>query len=220
MTVAIDSANEWLETDGLGGFASGTVTGVRTRRYHALLMTAVTPPTGRIVLVNGFDAWIERGAERWYLSTQRYTPDVTHPDGATRIVAFTAELWPTWTYQLPSGDHVEFELFVTPHQPMTLCRWRLTGDHRSGARLVVRPLLSGRDFHSLHRENPAFRFDATTEAETVSWTPYVGIPTILSHSNGQYQHDPQWYRSFQYDEERARGLDFVEDLASPRNLTW
>jgi glycogen debranching enzyme len=46
-------ASEWLEADGLGGFASGTVSGIRTRRYHALLLAATTPPTGRMVLVNG-----------------------------------------------------------------------------------------------------------------------------------------------------------------------
>jgi hypothetical protein len=51
--------DEWLETDGLGGFASGTVSGIRTRRYHALLLTATNPPSGRVVLVNGFDAWVE-----------------------------------------------------------------------------------------------------------------------------------------------------------------
>jgi glycogen debranching enzyme len=53
----IDPDAEWLEADGLGGFASGTVSGIRTRRYHALLLTATTPPAGRMVLVNGFDAW-------------------------------------------------------------------------------------------------------------------------------------------------------------------
>ena len=53
---------EWLETDGLGGFASGTSTGIRTRRYHALLLTALTPPTRRVVLVNGFEAWVETDA--------------------------------------------------------------------------------------------------------------------------------------------------------------
>ena len=57
-----DDTREWLEADGLGGFASGTVSGIRTRRYHALLLTATTPPTGRMVLVNGFDAWVEYGA--------------------------------------------------------------------------------------------------------------------------------------------------------------
>jgi len=62
MITSPDSSREWLEADGLGGFASGTATGIRTRRYHALLLTATTPPTGRMVLVNGFDAWIETPA--------------------------------------------------------------------------------------------------------------------------------------------------------------
>ena len=65
MTV-VDPKAEWLEADGLGGFASGTVDGIRTRRYHALLLSARPPPTGRVVLVNGFEAWIEgpAGARR------------------------------------------------------------------------------------------------------------------------------------------------------------
>ena len=71
-----NDAREWLEADGLGGFASGTVSGVRTRRYHALLLTATTPPTGRVVLVNGFDAWLETPGGRVALSSQRYAPDV------------------------------------------------------------------------------------------------------------------------------------------------
>jgi glycogen debranching enzyme len=56
---------EWLEADGLGGFASGTVSGIRTRRYHALLLTATKPPSGRLVLVNGFDASVETGSCRF-----------------------------------------------------------------------------------------------------------------------------------------------------------
>ena len=62
---------EWLEPDGLGGFASGTVSGVRSRRYHALLLAAVTPPTGRLVLVNGLDTFVETPAGRFALSGQR-----------------------------------------------------------------------------------------------------------------------------------------------------
>src|SRR5882762_6751213 len=75
---------EWFEADGLGGFASGTVSGVRTRRYHALLLTATTPPTGRSVLVNGFEAWADVDGRSTALTTQRYAPDVLFPGGATR----------------------------------------------------------------------------------------------------------------------------------------
>ena len=77
--IAIDERTEWLEADGLGGFASGTTGGLRTRRYHALLLAATTPPTGRMVLVNGLDAWIERADGSEYLTRQRYAPGVVVP---------------------------------------------------------------------------------------------------------------------------------------------
>ena len=78
----MNTSKEWLETDGLGGFASGTANGIRTRRYHALLLTATTPPTGRVTLVDGFDAWIETPNGKFALTSQRYAPDVISPDGA------------------------------------------------------------------------------------------------------------------------------------------
>ena len=97
MSVASPYA-EWLESDALGGFASGTVCGERTRRYHALLLVATTPPTGRMVLVNGVDAFLTTPAGRFALSSQRYTPDVVYPDGASRIDAFLSEPWPAWMF--------------------------------------------------------------------------------------------------------------------------
>src|ERR1700749_1847743 len=85
---SFDSSAEWREGDGLGGFASGTVSGIRTRRYHALLLTAATPPAGRMVLANGFDALVETPSGTFAISSQRYGPDVIHPDGASRIESF------------------------------------------------------------------------------------------------------------------------------------
>ena len=74
--MAYDDRLEWLEADGLGGFASGTSSGIRTRRYHALLLAATTPPTGRMVLVNGYDGWVETAAGSFALTSQRYAPGV------------------------------------------------------------------------------------------------------------------------------------------------
>ena len=103
---------EWLEADGLGGFTSGTVSGVRTHRYHALLLTATTPPAGRMVLVNGFDAWVQTGDGIFSISSQRYQPDVIHPDGVIRLVDFQPEPLPRWTYQIGEALFVEQEVFV------------------------------------------------------------------------------------------------------------
>jgi predicted glycogen debranching enzyme len=210
---------EWLETDGLGGFASGTSTGVRTRRYHALLLTATTPPTGRMVLVNGFDAWIETPAGRFELTSQHYAPDVIGGEGAQRIERFSADPWPRWTFKFEDGTRIEQEILVARESQTTQIAWRLQGKPRS-MRLFVRPFLSGRDYHSLHKENSAFSFDAAVEGERVVWKPYSGVPGIVALSNGYYRHEPHWYRNFRYAEETARGLDDTEDLAAPGVFTF
>ena len=96
--------HEWLETDGLSGFASGPVALARSRRYHALLMRAAGSPSHRFVLVNGLDAFVTTPSGRFALSAQRYAPGVTAPDGAERIAAFSREPWPTWTFVLPRSS--------------------------------------------------------------------------------------------------------------------
>src|ERR1051326_8722400 len=214
-------SREWLEADGLGGFASGTSSGIRTRRYHALLLSATTPPTGRLVLVNGFDAWIETPKGRFALTSQRYVPDVIHPDGALRIADFSVEPWPKWKFKFEDGTELAQEILVAGEAGVTALSWRLTREAKN-VRLFVRPLLSGRDYHGLHKENGSFRFDPEPNGEKVLWRPYEGLPGIYamySH-NGHYTHEPLWYRNFLYEEERARGLDDTEDLASPGVFEW
>src|SRR5262245_47153471 len=176
---ASNSRAEWLEADGLGGFASGTVCGIRTRRYHALVLAATSPPTGRMVLVNGFEAWLESDGGSVPLSSQAYVPDVIHPDGSTRIARFSPDPWPTWVFTLPDGRRLEQALFVAPGRAAVMLSWRLP-DGGEGT-LAVRPLLSGRDYHALHHENPGFRFDADCAGGRVVWHPYPGVPAVVAH---------------------------------------
>lgn len=228
----INSNAEWLEADGLGGFASGTVSGIRTRRYHALLLTATIPPAGRMVLVNGFDAWIETGTEIFAISSQCYAPDVIHPNGASLIESFEHEPWPRWRYRSADDLVIEQEIFIPRGESAVFLAWRIVaggGDPGSGqgdvniqpgstpptTTLKVRPFFSGRDFHSMHHENSAFKFVAEQDGERVTCRSYDGIPAVVAYSNGRYAHEPTWYRNFLYFEEQARGLDAIEDLASP-----
>src|SRR5436190_3897245 len=232
-TGPIDPSAEWLEADGLGGFASGTVSGVRTRRYHALLLTATTPPAGRMVLVNGLDAWVETPRGTFAISSQRYGPDVIHPDGASRIESFEYEPWPRWRCRLDNDLVIEQELFVPKGESAVFISWRIvaraadSGGDGSGhtlnqaastlpaTTLLVRPFFSGRDFHATHHENASFKFVADQNSERVRFQSYDGVPAVIAYSNGHYVHEPSWYRNFVYSEEQARGLDAVEDLASP-----
>jgi predicted glycogen debranching enzyme len=99
-------------------------------------------------------------------------------------------------------------------RPATAITWRVR-DPEPGITVTVRPLLSGRDYHSTHHENPAFAFGAEIAGGRVTWRPYPGIPEIVAISNGRYSAQPDWFRNFEYGQERIRGLDSTEDLASP-----
>ena len=214
----ISDQHEWLEADGLGGFASSTTSGIRTRRYHALLLTATNPPAGRLLLVNGFDAWIEHGGTKVWLSAQRYAPDVVGKNECLR--SFQFQPWPQWSYRLGVDLWLDHEIFVPHGQSMVVISWRLSGRVVDSYALTVKPFLSGRDYHSTHHQNDAFRFEPVIEADTIKWQPYSGIPAIVCRSRARYHHEPQWYRNFLYIKEQERGLDFLEDLAAPGDLVW
>ena len=214
----IDNHTEWLETDGMGGFASGTTSGVATRRYHALLLAAQSPPSNRFVLVNGFRAWLETSDGAEQLTRHHFAPDVISEADA-RIEAFTSVPWPTLRYVTRSGLVVVQELFVLHGSPTVQLSFRLEG-LVSGVKLCLRPFLSGRDFHALQRENSDFRFEPEQQGARLRFSPYPGVPQIEMLCNGEYQHAPEWYRNFRYADEHERGLDCEEDLAAPGILRF
>ena len=206
----IDTAAEWLETDGLGGYASGTVGTVRTRRYHGVRVTAALPPAGRVVLVAGIDVAIDCGGGFEAVSTQRYAPGVTHPALAP-IESFSRDPWPTWTFALSDGSRLQAELLCTSGRARTLMRWTRVG-LGAAHRLRVRPLLASRDYHSLQRENASVNTSVRALGPRVVWRLYDRSPEVICQSNGRWTSDPAWYRQFLYEAEQARGLDAVEDL--------
>ena len=200
---------EWLETDGLGGFASGTVSGIRTRREHALLLV------DGIVLVNGFDTRVMTPKGMVDINSHHYAPDVVHPDGHKRLESFTTDPWPTWVFRLDDGTRIAQQIFSVHGVPGVIVCWSVVAGVANGVRLMARPLISGREAHALHHENPHFRSEASCCDSTVRWQPYATQPVIVAGSNGSYAHHHMWYHRFLYGEDRARGLDHIEDLGSP-----
>ena len=209
---------EWLETNGRGGFASGTVAGANTRRYHAILLVARTPPVERHVLVNHLDEWIDHETGRVYLSTNLYNGQV-HPDGYRRCQSFTTEPWPTWRYA-HGAIALQKEIFCSWGRDVVVVRWRLTESPTERVTLRVRPMLSGRDYHATHHENAALSTQASTGDRAVSWQPYADLPSVRVLHNGQYAHAPDWYRRLHLMREQERGLDDQEDWWSPGELSF
>ncbi len=213
---------EWLEADGLGGFASHTSRNTRTRRYHALLLVAKKPPGERRVLVNGVDVVVDLPDERVALTSQTYKPT---SDGDPAIVrhegrpvegVFDGSVWPTWTYDLGEAGMIEHTVMVPRGSTLVVLSWRLTSPGKGPVRLSVRPFLSGRDYHSLHRENADFDFAPLVDAAgRHAFQPYRSEPAVIALSNGVFTAEAYWYREFLYTDDRDRGLDCVEDLGAP-----
>ncbi|MDW8364025.1 MAG: amylo-alpha-1,6-glucosidase [Myxococcales bacterium] len=219
MRVPLDTDTEWLEADGLGGFASGTTLGLRTRRYHALLLCAARPPAERFALVAGLEVRLRASGREVPLGAQRYV-DVVHPDGHRRLVDVRLDPWPAFRYALDDGRRLVEERIVPRGLPLTIVRWRLEGAPVGDERLLVRPLLACRDLHGLLREHAHLDPRPSFHGHVVRYQPHAGAPAVLCASEGWVRHDPIWYRGFLYDEERRRGFDCVEDLWSPAEIAF
>ncbi len=216
--LAAGTRREWLECNGLGSFAMGTVAGPATRRYHALLCAATRPPVGRMVLVNRLEETAIVDGSPYDLSTNFY-PGTVHPEGYRAIVGFRLDPWPTWTIRA-GGALIERSLFMPHGRQMTVVIWRLveSAGGSGRARLFVKPMISGRDYHTLHQENDSLVRDVDIAEGLVTMRPYESVPATYLHHNGLFRARPDWYRRFEYPVERERGLDYQEDLFAPGEL--
>jgi predicted glycogen debranching enzyme len=211
---------EWLETNNLGGFASATITGANTRRYHGLLTAALRPPTGRVVLLSKLEETLVLDGRRYELSTNLYEPSVVHPQGFRLQVNFRLDPFPVFTYEI--GDaRVEKTIFMPHGENSTVVRYRVHAPGAAEASLEIRPLVAFRDYHSLQREAPDTFLKADIADNLVSLSKQDDSTRLfLAHDAGRASVEGHWYRRFEYPEERERGFDFHEDLFNPCLLAW
>src|SRR5262245_36011997 len=101
---------EWLETNGLGGFASSTITGVTTGRYHALLTAPTNPPVGRMAMLSKLEEVLIVGGRRHDISVNQY-PGAVHPQGHRYLKEFRLDPFPIFVYQA-DGIEVEKRVFM------------------------------------------------------------------------------------------------------------
>jgi predicted glycogen debranching enzyme len=210
---------EWLETNGLGGFASSTIAGLNTRRYHALLVAALRPPGDRKALLAKLEETLLVGERRVELTVNQY-PGTIHPQGHLYLQEFRLDPFPVWVYAV-DGVVLEKSVLLVHGENTVVVRYALVGGDAPPVRLEVRPLIAFRDFHALTHENDAIDRRVATGPGLASLTPYPGLPTLhLAHDAVAVAPHGDWYRSFEYAVERARGLDFREDLFQPCVLTF
>ncbi len=204
---------EWLETNGLGGWASGTVAGIHTRRYHGLLVAAVRPPVVRSVLVAKLDETLSVDGQSIDLAANRF-PGAIHPAGHVHIQSFERDLFPQWQY---AADGVVLRKTIAAIHGENTVVVQYDVVQASGAfTLYLRPFYACRDYHSLQHAFDGVRRDGSFEDGVFKYRPVEFQPDIYIAVPGSSFHPEfNWYYRFEYAVEQYRGLDFQEDLFTP-----
>ncbi|MBS1600887.1 MAG: glycogen debranching enzyme family protein [Bacteroidetes bacterium] len=202
--------DEWLETNGLGGWSGSSVIGCNTRRYHGLLVAATKPPTERMVLVSKLDESIVVNDERFELGTNDYGTAI-QPNGNKYLISFERKKSPEWIYDV-NGIVIRKTISMVHDENTTLILYDVVRARNPFA-MEFLPLIAARGYHSLQHSYNNIFWDVQFENGIFHNQPYENAPDIfISIPGSTYQHQPRWFYKFNYELEKYRGLDFEEDL--------
>ena len=235
---------EWLLTNGLGSFASGTISDVRTRNYHGWLFAAKSPPTERTLLLSHLEASLELPGRVVALGTNFWGNGQIDPTGYKLLSSFDINPVPKWTW---GEDNWQLtRRMVMPYgfsgireedfSPITYCPLPITHSQFSHRILIqylyngediailrLRLLIGDRDFHSSQKAIPELQFSQILGQQQVCLQAIMsgsfGTPWYLRWTQGEYKPDAVWYWNYILPEETQRGLDDRQDLYSPGYLT-
>jgi predicted glycogen debranching enzyme len=201
---------EWLETNGLGGYASGTVSGAHSRRYHGLLVAAVHPPVGRMVMVSKLEETVVTNNARLEISANQY-PGAIHPRGYMHIKDFKRDLFPEFYYKI--GDVEIKKTIAAIHGENTTVVLYEVLNASEEFNFELLPLYACRDFHSTAHANDAIQGQYAFYDGLFRTQNYSGCPEIFIQVPGaSFSESKGWYYNFEYSIEQYRGLDSKEDL--------
>jgi predicted glycogen debranching enzyme len=211
---ARSSQLEWLEANGTGGFAMGTVAGSNTRRYHGLLVASLHPPVERVLTLSRLEETVLGPSGDTPLATNQY-PGTLYPTGFLKLLEFRLDPCPTWSFQVGEA-RIERRLFLVRGQQTLVVLYRSS----RAVRLKLEPLLAFRDYHGLiHRADGAdtnVREELLGDARHLTFRPRPSLPPLFLHHPGEaFSSAPVWHENVEYLEELERGLDFREDLFLP-----
>src|SRR5256884_4745717 len=203
--LAAAEAREWLVTNGIGGYASGTVAGSPTRRYHGLLVAALQPPVGRTQLVSAIDEIVHYAGTDFSLATHRWASGAVHPQGFLFLEDFhLAGSTPVWTYALADAL-LEKRVWMCQGENTTYIQYTLVRGS-SALEMELKALVSYRDFHSLTQAGD-WRMNIAPLESGVKVLAFDGAtPFYLKRSAAACEPRHEWYLGCFLREETARGL--------------
>jgi predicted glycogen debranching enzyme len=203
-------SREWLVTNGIGGYASGTVAGSQTRRYHGLLVAALQPPLGRTQLVSAIDEIVHYAGTDYFLATHRWASGTVDPKGFLLVEDFHLEgTKPVWSYALADAL-LEKRVWMRQGENTTYIQYTLVRGS-SAVDLDLKALVNYRDFHLLTHAGD-WRMKIEPVVHGIQVQAFAGAtPFYLKSSSLACEPHHEWYLGCYFREETARGLEDRED---------
>ncbi|HAR67323.1 MAG TPA: glycogen debranching protein [Lentisphaeria bacterium] len=210
-------SQEWILTNGRGGYASTTVAGCNTRKYHGLLVAAL-PDAGKLVFLNRLEVTATVDGQVYELGTACY-PGAIAPRGHALIKTVECDPVPSITH---SCGPVEItQSFLMPRdQATTLVRFAVRGSQQVS--FSMRPFTGYRSMHCLTKRNDTIDLSVQLSEGRATLSPYPGLPRMLIDAAIplDFQEGAAWYYNNEYGWERDRGFDHHEDLPTPGTFSW
>ncbi|HSZ72085.1 MAG TPA: amylo-alpha-1,6-glucosidase [Cytophagaceae bacterium] len=212
-------SSEWLETFGNGSYASGTYSGINTRKYHGIFNVSRRPPVERTMILSRLEETIITNSNTSYPLFSNQFPGSITPDGYKNLVKAGKNWGPFFDYKI--GDYIlHKEVMALQAIECLAIRYRITGPSPAKFQLQLRPFISGRDIHSLSKKNTFINKQVQVEQNKIILSAFEGLSCSVQSKGIQFENqDAGWYLSFLYKEEELRGFDPLEDLYTPGILT-
>ncbi len=203
-------SREWLVTNGMGGYASGTVAGMLTRRYHGLLVAALNPPLGRTLLLTKLDETVFYGEQTYTLCTNRWTDGTVSPQGYQHLEHFSLDgTIPVWRYACADAL-LEKRVWMQQGANITYVRYTLSRATLP-LKLTLKALVNYRDYHGSTQGN-GWHMAVEPVNQGIQIIAYPGaVPFYLLSDHAQASPAHAWYQDFDLAVERYRGLSDRED---------
>lgn len=215
---------EWLVANGLGGYASSTITGVNTRKYHGLLVAAFDN-LARILLLSKLEEEVLLDGRVYQLSTNEY-PNAVHPRGYRYQREFRLDPFPSFIYSV-GGLMLKKTVFMPHRKNATIIRYILYNPFEKEATIRIFPLINSRDIHGeTSRDAIDWTFDQRVKkggvkfAATYDRSPILFLGSdAMEYKESELPEGGMWYKNMRYAVEEERGLPHVEDHYNPGYFT-
>jgi predicted glycogen debranching enzyme len=210
---------EWITTNGTGGYASSTITGMNSRKYHGLLIATKNPPQDRKLVLSKLEEEVVFKKERFSLSTNQYLGTI-YPKGYENQLEFKLDPFPTFIYKVRNVE-IKKTVFMVQKKNISIVRYEVKNPKKFFFKIKISPFVNYRSIFDLKKKNEEFKLDPKENKVTIWFNKddYLRIRG-QKFKVSKLGKDERWYKNFHHRKDNERGEDSIENNYCPGHFEF